>query len=679
MRKQMLATITALLAIVLMAQAQTPDGQASRAALEKVAVARVDAGVQIEMTTRGAVTPTVEALSSPARLVVDLPNTVLATSKNRIPVGNGGVLGVRIGTDASATTRVVVDLERASKYELLPGPGQKLTLKIESAELAAAAVTKAAAPAVTKPAAPVTTAALTATPALAKADNKAAQDFVMVEPSYAPKKDAAPADPSVRAGDAAAKFVERPEGNLLPAPSAAMQSQAAAATATQSAEPAVNMAAEQKSRQQGTSSGPKYTGEPISVNLKDVDLKDFFRLIHEISGLNVVLDPEVHGNLTIVLDDVPWDQALDVVLKNNTLSRQLDGNVLRIATVETLRKEAEGRRAQEEAEALAVDKITVTRFLSYAHSKDLVQTVKKFLSQRGEVVADERTNAVIIHDIPSVMPPIDRLLTQLDRKTQEVEIEARVVAASRSFARDIGTQLGVAFGNHATTVGGAPAVGASPLGVFGGNPLYGVVGSAAPSGTTLNQIPLFSNLPATGPSSGFAFQTSSANVRIDAILTMAESRGLLKILSRPRVVTQNNIQAVVKQGVRIPVVTTSQLNGPATTTYIDAFLRLTVTPQITVENTIFLNVDVENTTPDFSNEIGGNPTLNTQQATTQVLVTDGGTVVIGGVIQTNNALNIKQVPLLGSIPWLGNLFREKSVTSTNQELIFFLTPRIVQT
>ncbi len=154
---------------------------------------------------------------------------------------------------------------------------------------------------------------------------------------------------------------------------------------------------------------------------------------------------------------------------------------------------------------------------------------------------------------------------------------------------------------------------------------------------------------------------------------------MLKILSRPRVVTQNNIQAVVKQGVRIPVVTTSQLNGPATTTYIDAFLRLTVTPQITVENTIFLNVDVENTTPDFSNEIGGNPTLNTQQATTQVLVTDGGTVVIGGVIQTNNALNIKQVPLLGNIPWLGNLFKEKSVTSTNQELIFFLTPRIVQT
>ena len=172
--------------------------------------------------------------------------------------------------------------------------------------------------------------------------------------------------------------------------------------------------------------------------------------------------------------------------------------------------------------------------------------------------------------------------------------------------------------------------------------------------------------------------TASNSVRLDAVLTMAEKRGLLKILSRPRVVTQNNIQAVVKQGVRVPVVTQSQLNGPSTVTYVDAFLRLTVTPQITVENTIFLNVDVENTTPDFAQQVQNNPTLITQQATTQVLVTDGGTIVIGGVIQTTNSITVQQVPLLGSIPWLGNLFKRQAVDSTNQELIFFITPRIVQ-
>ena len=163
------------------------------------------------------------------------------------------------------------------------------------------------------------------------------------------------------------------------------------------------------------------------------------------------------------------------------------------------------------------------------------------------------------------------------------------------------------------------------------------------------------------------------------MLTMAESRGLLKILSRPRVVTQNNIQAIVKQGVRVPVVTAQQLGGPPTVTYVDAFLRLTVTPQITSEGTIFLNVDVENTVPDFGNAVNGNPTLVTQQATTQVLVTDGGTVVIGGVIQSNNSLAIDQVPLLGSIPYLGNLFKHRAVKTSDQELIFFITPRIIQT
>jgi type IV pilus assembly protein PilQ len=675
MRKQMLGTILALLAIVLVAGAQTPGTEAAaHAALQKVAVVQGQGGISIELTAKGAVAPKVETLASPARIVVSLPHTALATSLTRIQVGNSGVSDVRMGTDSNATTRVVVDLDHAYKYELVPGPGGKLTLKLDSAPtLAQAAVAPASAPA---------TAVLTAkAEAKPEAVKTAATSFVFVEPTYAPKKDSAPMDPPARAVQAATKFVERPEGNLLPAANAAMQgsSQTSAPASSQTAapaiQPAVNLAAEQKSHPQQSLTGPKYTGEPISVNLKDVDLKDFFRLIHEISGLNVVLDPDVKGSLTIVLDDVPWDQALDIVLKNNALSRQLDGNVLRIATIDTLRKEAEGRRAQQEAEALAIEKVTVTRFLSYAHSRDVAQTIKKFLTQRGDVVSDDRTNAIIISDIPSVIPPVDRLLAQLDRKTQEVEIEARVVAATRSFARDIGTQLGFGWGNGPSAVGGASAAGISPI-VVGNTPAPTYIATGSASAV---QIPLFSNLAATGPTSGLSFINASNNVRLDAILTMAESRGLLKILSRPRVVTQNNIQAIVRQGVRVPIVTQSQLNGPATTTYVDAFLRLTVTPQITVENTIFLNVDVENTTPDFGHQVGNNPTLITQQATTQVLVTDGGTVVIGGVIQTSNSVSIAQVPLLGSIPWLGNLFKHQTVSSSNQELIFFITPRVVET
>jgi type IV pilus assembly protein PilQ len=699
MRKQFLTVLLPVLVVVLItasAQTQSAGTDAPKhAALQKVNLVRTSDGFSVEISARGTVKPRLSTLDSPARIVVDLPNTVVATSRGLISVDGDGVKDVRLGMDGQGSSRVVVDLTKACRHELVAGSDDTLVLKLYTKSV----VAQASQPAVTKApavqpvvaaksdvaAAPVAPVAAVVAELVAPAKEAKliqtsahATDFAFIEPSYSPKAasddtKAAAIEPPARAITAAGKFVSRPDGNLLPPASAAMQSSGV--------QPAVNMAAEQKAQasQQPAITGPKYTGEPISVNLKDVDLKDFFRLIHEISGLNVVLDPNVKGTLTIVLDDVPWDQALDIVLKNNDLSRQLEGNVLRIATVETMRKEAESRRAQVEAEALAVDKVTVTRFLSYAHSKDVVPTVKNFLTQRGDVISDDRTNALIIQDIPSVMPSIDRLLTQLDRKTQEVEIEARVVAATRSFARDIGTQLGFGWGNGTSSVGGASAVGTSPTSVFGLSPLYPIIGTSVPSPTTGQQIPLFSNLPVTSPNSGISFLNASNNVRIDAVLTMAESRGLLKILSRPRVVTQNNIQALVRQGVRVPIVTQAQLGGPPTVTYVDAFLRLTVVPQITSEGTIFLNVDVENTTPDFGRTVQGNPTLITQQATTQVLVTDGGTVVIGGVIQTQNSVNISQVPLLGNIPYLGNLFKRQNVSTSNQELIFFITPRIIQT
>ena len=689
MRKQLVTVLLLMLVMALItasAQTQGAGTDAPRhAALQKVSVVRTADGVSVEIRAHGTVKPRLSTLDNPARIVVDLPNTVVATAHGLISVNGDGVKDVRLGMDgrSTPTSRIVVDLTQACRHELVSGSDNSLVLKLytKPALAKAAPLVVKAQPAVAKSevavAPPVAQIVAPATEAKLIQTSARATDFAFIEPSYRPKDSAAsddtkPAvvDPSARATAAAGKFAVRPEGSLLPPASAAMQSSGM--------QPAVNMAAEQKvqAAQAPAITGPKYTGEPISVNLKDVDLKDFFRLIHEISGLNVVLDPNVKGTLTIVLDDVPWDQALDIVLKNNDLSRQLEGNVLRIATVETMRKEAESRRAQIEAEALAVDKVTVTRFLSYAHSKDVVPTVKNFLTQRGDVISDDRTNALIIQDIPSVMPAIDRLLTQLDRKTQEVEIEARVVAATRSFARDIGTQLGFGWGDGKTAIGGASAVGTSPTTVGGLTPGYITAGSSTGGGS---QIPLFSNFPVTSPTSGLTFVNASNNVRIDAILTMAESRGLLKILSRPRVVTQNNIQALVRQGVRVPIVTQAQLGGPPTVTYVDAFLRLTVVPQITSEGTIFLNVDVENTTPDFGRTVQGNPTLITQQATTQVLVTDGGTVVIGGVIQTQNSVNVSQVPLLGSIPYLGNLFKRQSVSTSNQELIFFITPRIIQT
>lgn len=423
-----------------------------------------------------------------------------------------------------------------------------------------------------------------------------------------------------------------------------------------------------------------YTGEAISVNLKDVDLKDFFRLIHEISGLNVVLDPAVRGSVTLVLDEVPWDQALDIVLRNNGLSKELDGNVLRIATRDTLKREANDERDLLKAETEAVDPVTVTRILSYAKASELMNPLKRFLSSRGDVMAIDRSNTLIIRDIPAVMPQVDNLIRQLDRKSQQVEIQARVVQASRSFARDIGTQFGVAgFNATPNTVnfyGGNPvAAQGSPLFHQPAPPI--VVGSPTAAGpSSTGQIPLNVNLPAVAPTSGFLFSRVSPNYTLDFIITAAESKGVGKLLSSPQLVTQNNALAEIKQGTQIPIQTT--INNTISVQYVDAVLRLQVTPQITADGNVFMEVVVENTQVDSGIPlVNGIPALSTQSAKTKVLVGDGGTVVIGGVMVSQQQTNVLQVPLLGNIPLIGHLFKETSVKVQSQELLFFLTPRLL--
>lgn len=612
--------------------------------VRNVSVSRGKNGLVVNIAATGAIAPTAMKLTQPDRIVVDIPNAIPAPRLKEVAVHHQDVKGIRVARYAlqPPATRIVVDLSNAREFEL-NADGALATLKLQgAAELPLIASAK---PMVPAPAA----------------------EMVAVEPTYTsrPATQAEVAElkqtPAERAAVAASRF--QAQNNEIPLTNA---------NASMKVQPAINLAAmpqqpaaSQQQMTMGCTSG-RYNGEPISVNLKDVDLRDFFRLIHDISGLNVVLDQQVRGSLTIVLDDVPWDQALAIVLNNNGLECQLQGNVLRIATTATLKKEADDKRAQLEAQALAVDTVTINRYLSYAVAGDVAPTIKSFLSARGTIVADGRTNSLIITDIPNVIANVDRQIKELDRKTQEVEIEARVVSAGRSFARDLGVQLGFGWNNAATSVLGA------------GGATSPIVSSRPFNGGT---IPLFSNLGAVGQTSGIAFTNAGSNYRLDAILTMAESRGLAKILSRPRVVTQNNVQAVIKQGQRIPVITGAQLGGPPTVTYFEVLLRLTVKPQITHENTIFLNVDVENTTPDFSRTTPNqpNPILLTQQATTQVLVTDGGTVMIGGVIQTRSNVAITQVPLLGNIPVFGNLFKRRNVTTSSDELIFFITPKIIQT
>ena len=629
--------------------------------IRSVNVVRGHHGLQVEVAATGPIAPKVMKLTAPDRIVIDVANAVPTRALRTVAVHEADVKSIRTAKYSvnPPATRIVVDLNRLQEFEVT-SRGNHATIALNA------------------PAAPVTMPVAAAAPAPSAPETQqvASAAAVVMEPTVttrpATSADVAPATaeptPSERAASAAAKFNSTQNEVPLTNVNATMKTQPALTPAVMQA--AMSAPANQGTAAQGSTgcTGSRFTGEPISVNLKDVDLRDFFRLIHEISGLNVILDPKITGTLTLVLDDVPWDQALYIVMKNNSLDCQLEGNVLRIAATATLKKEADDRRAQIEAQALAVDPVTINRYLSYAVAKDVVPTIKGFLSARGTIMADERSNSLVISDIPNVMPQVDRLIRELDRKTQEVEIEARVVAATRQFARDIGTQLAFGFKNASTQVSGAQ-------GNF--SPLVGA-GNFAGAAT----LPFFSNLGAgANTSSGIGVSNSGSNYRLDFLLTAAESRGLVKILSRPRIVTQNNIQAVVRQGQRIPVVTAAQLGGPPTVTYVDAFLRLTVKPQITAENTIFLNVDVENTVPDFSRVTASqpNPVLITQQATTQVLVTDGGTVVIGGVIQTQSNVAIQQVPLLGSIPVLGNLFKRRGVSTSTQELIFFLTPKIIQT
>lgn len=424
--------------------------------------------------------------------------------------------------------------------------------------------------------------------------------------------------------------------------------------------------------QAGTAQSPKYSGEPLSLELKDADLKDFFRLIGDFSGLNVVLDPDVKGSLTIFLKDVPWDQALDVVLKNNSLGKQLEGNVLRIASNKTLEDEEAQRKRLADARILAAELQTETRVLNYAKAADLSIVLKKVLSPRGDIIVDPRTNSMIISDIPGKFSAIDILIKQLDKKIKQVEIEARVIAATRDFLRDVGIQIGAIYNNNAQN----KLAGAIPGDPFTRTPTPSVTIEPKQSGGAPGAMPLITNLGAQAATSGLTFFSGfTHDFLLDTIITAAERRGTAKLLSKPKIITQENIEGFVQQGVKIPVQTT--INNTVSVQFFDFSLNLKVTPQITEEGTIIMNVNVENSTPDFSRQVQNVPTINTQQTKTTVLVNNGGTVVIGGVLIDNEQTNVRQVPGFGSLPLIGNLFKNRSVNKQTQELIFFISPKIL--
>jgi type IV pilus assembly protein PilQ len=441
----------------------------------------------------------------------------------------------------------------------------------------------------------------------------------------------------------------------------------------------------------------RYTGQPLTLDLVDISLVDFFRLMAEEGGINIVMDPEITGSTSIKVVKVPWDQIFDAVLANNGLDKQVEGTLVRIARKKTLQEEAKQQESLKKANLLAADLETRIKRLNYAKAAAFVEALADQKTVRGSVVVDERSNSLILTDIPSSLNRLIQLVETLDMPQPQVEIEARIVSASRDFARDIGIQFGFVQGNlQRVTIGGPNTFGtiggtrpsATPTSTYAaGNPITGrgasesdsTESAAISTGTTSNDKGNYNvNLPANRAFGGLGISVGNIfdTFLLDAAITAGENKGLAKLISQPKVTAQNNSPAVITQGLRFPVQIVA--NNTVTVQFQNAALTLTVTPQITYEGNIVLDLKVENNTPDFSNQVHGVPSIRTSESSTRVLVSDGGTTVIGGILVDNEANQEDRVPGLASLPLVGNLFKRTSVSRSTQEVLFFVTPRIVK-
>ena len=423
------------------------------------------------------------------------------------------------------------------------------------------------------------------------------------------------------------------------------------------------------------SRGRQFTGHPISLDFQGADLRAVLRTFAEISGLNIVIDPAVQGTVDVALRDVPWDQALDIILRANKLGYSVDGTIVRIAPNLVLKAEEDERKALLDSQNDASQLGTMQRQLSYAKGEEVATLLKSanVLTKRGQANVDPRTNTLIVRDVPSQFPEITTLIDGIDRAQPQVEIEARIVQTNKTYARALGVQWG--FGGRVDpTLGNTTNLAFPNNGSLGGR-VGGTQGPA--SGATTGQ-PTAVNLGVSGPNSAIGLALGSVNgaFNLDVALSALESSGNGRLLSTPRVTTQNNVAAEMTQGVQIPIQTVA--NNTVTVSFKDAALTLKVTPQITSANTVIMLISVENATPDFSRQVNNIPPINTQRANTQVLVSDGQTTVIGGIYVSNSTTSNDKTPGLGNVPLLKWLFKRERVDESNTELLIFITPRIIK-
>jgi type IV pilus assembly protein PilQ len=639
----------------------------------------------VDVTTSRNANYRVAMLPNPARLVVDIEDAQNTSPRKSYAADTAVLKSVRIGQFRAkdpSVVRVVADLNGDPAFDVhATAAGVRIELRprgtAKPARLTTEVPNQQAKPVETKA---LETAAVAPPPGapLKVVSPAPPTEVIDKKPAVAPPLRVETHDgmkPDVQSTLPAIASSKQTAAAPLPPPAAAtpeaLRAEHAALTLTpgKNAAPAAAQAAP-PATPTGTSPAeeakPAYTGEPISLNLKDVDLKDFFRLIHEISGLNIIIDPNVSGSVTVVLDSVPWDQALDIVLKNNRLGKVLEGNVLRIAKLETLTAEQEGQSKLADARINAAAMVTVFKPINYAKAADIATLLKSWagggaLTKRGTVLVDARSNTLIISDVNSQIPVIENIVAKLDKKAKQVSIEARVVLATADFTRTLAASLLGGYANNSTTTAGNTGASTNTMSIPGPT-------SGAP-------IPIISTTPAASSGFGLAAVTNyGAHYFINAAISAAEERDQAKTISRPTIVTQNNIQGTVQQGVEVPITTT--INNTVSTQMVNATLVLTVTPQITDDNNIFMIINVNNSSIGAVVYAAG-PSINTQQATTQVMVPDGGTVIFGGITVTSRSKAATYVPLLGNIPVLGHLFKTSNVQDQDQELLFFVSPKIL--
>jgi type IV pilus assembly protein PilQ len=404
--------------------------------------------------------------------------------------------------------------------------------------------------------------------------------------------------------------------------------------------------------------GPVYTGEKISLDFQNADINDILRLIAEVSGLNIIAGADVQGTITTRMVDVPWDQALDVILKVNGLSQEREGNIIRVAPTQRFITERQQRMQAQRTEDEVEPTITQLVPVNYADAKELKSNLERLLSNRGSLNIDTRTNTLIVTDTRKHLDDVLALVEKLDRQTPQVMIEARIVETSRNFLRDLGVQLGASYAN--TTDVKFPN-------------RIALAGTASDTGNFLVDLPAAVGL---GSGGAITFALAGANSLINLRLSALESTGRGKIISNPKIATLDNTEALIESGRRIPVQTVSAEGTQ--TEFVDASLSLRVTPHVTPDGFINMNIRAAKNEADFGNAVNGIPTIITREATTVMLVRDSDTVVIGGLYSRSLATDRSGVPWLSQVPVVGWLFQKTRVSDDNDELLIFITPKIIQ-